>query len=110
MKLAHWAILVIALIITSGLVTDAAFWVTGRGGHVPCGEDGWRWGLMYRFVGIPMLLCSFFGGLSFFTLLRNGIRKAPLLFYVCCFQFIVALLVLVMLTWPEVIYRVPLCE
>ena len=109
-KITYWLVLGIALFITAELVTEAAFWITGRGGSAPCGEDRWRWGLTYMYVGLPAWLLNYITGLVLFIVLRARIRFSALLASTLCLQFFVALAVLVILQWPNVIYRAPLCE
>lgn len=108
----YWLAVSVALLITVSLAAEAAFWATGRGGSVPCGEDGWRSGLMHLVLGGPMLLFSYNAGLILFIILRVHIRVRPMaiLGYSFGLQFLTAIVVLIILTWPDIFYQPPLCE
>lgn len=108
----YWLAVSVALLITASLAAEAAFWATGRGGSVTCGEDGWRWGLMHLVLGGPMMLFGYIVGLILFIFLRVRIRVRTMtvLGYSFGLQIIMALVVLIIFEWPNVFYRPPLCE
>lgn len=111
-RLAFWAAATMALLLTAGLATEATLWATGRAGPAPCGEDGWRWGLMKSMLTVPSVFMSFSVGLSLLVLLRlrTSFRLSRLAILVVCLQLVTASSVLVILSWPDVRYEPPTCE
>ena len=111
-KVAYWLFVCISLLFAGYIATEAALGATGRGCSIPCGEDGWRWGLMRLILSLWMLPVSTVTGLAVFIYfqVRLGIRMSTTIAFVFCLQSLAALIVLVILEWPAVIYQPPLCE
>ena len=94
-----------SLFITAIIVTNIIFLLTNRG-ELPCGEDAWRWSLMYYYVGGPGILTSLIIGIIAFYILwyKKQIKIIKVLLSVVIIQLAISFMSLAIITWPNIIY------
>lgn len=95
-----------AAIIASLVLAQLMLLATGLFGEVPCGEDGWRWGIAQGVVEIPVyivgLVFAIAGAIFKFMSLR--LRISLLLG-----QAVLSAVVVVIVLWPNLVYVPPEC-
>lgn len=109
-RFGFWAGTVLLLLLSSALAAQAVFWATGRSGAAPCGEDAWRWGLAFLIIEVPAAASSFLVGIGAFVAFRKRLRAGRLWPAIALLQLAVALIVVVIAVWPNVVYVAPPCE
>ncbi len=109
-KIVNWTIICIGFMITSLIFTEVLLSTTGRR-NVPCGEDAWRWGLLLLFLGGPVFLCNYFVSIGyFFFYKKNNSKLQKKIPFALILQGLTAFVVYVGLTWPDIIFKLPICE
>jgi hypothetical protein len=107
MKIMKPLITVVYLLITSLVVVSVVFFVTGRTGPVPCGEDSYRWGMQGILLGLPMIMISFFSGLiAVFVFRKKALAKYIVSLVI---QLLSSFVFLAILFWPHIIDTPPVC-
>lgn len=93
-------------IIASFVLSAALLAITGYFGEVPCGEDGWRWGLAQAFIEVPVLAIGLVFGVISACYKAIPWRRRIMLLGI---QSAVSVLVVIAILWPNVIYVRPEC-
>jgi len=93
-------------IIASGVLAAGLLAITGYFGGVPCGEDGWRWGLAQAFIELPVLALGFVFAVISACYKKIVWRQRIMLLGI---QAVVSALVVMIVLWPNVIYVRPEC-
>lgn len=99
--------LIFVYLVIAAAVVEIVFFATGRGGSFPCGEDSFRWGLMWLIIGLPMFVASLIA--NAIVMYKSQLKFLSKLIISVLIQIAVSLLILVAFEWPQVIYMPPQC-
>jgi hypothetical protein len=93
-------------LLLSILLAKVFILITGFYGDIPCGEDGWRWGLAQAFIEIPAFMIGFLFACVSAYYNKITLRKRVALLGV---QIMLSVVVVGIIVWPNIFYEIPQC-
>ncbi len=93
-------------ILTSVVLAPMLLLATGLFGDVPCGEDGWRWGLAQGAVEIPVYVLGVLFAIAGAFFKSMSWRQR---FSLMAVQIVISFLLVIIILWPDLFYVPPEC-